>query len=129
MKTLTVREWKEKAVNLYGIKMRDWLFVCPQCKQAQSLNDFIVNNVPEPTTKFYYSCIGRWVQGRGCNWTLGGLFQFHETEVISEDGDKVPVFEFAGASNQYPVSSNQYQESSNQQPVSSIKNQVTSNKL
>jgi len=122
MKTLTLQEWKEEGTKLYGEKMGNWLFVCPQCKQIQSLKDFVEKNVPEPTTKFYYSCIGRWVENRGCNWTLGGLFQIHETEVISEDGDKVPVFEFAGlpepaSSIQNPASKIEHQESSNQYPA------------
>jgi hypothetical protein len=100
--------------------MGNWLFVCPQCKQIQSLKDFVENNVPEPTTKFYYSCIGRWVENRGCNWTLGGLFQIHETEVISEDGDKVPVFEFAGLPE--PASRIEHPESRIEHPVSNKSN-------
>ncbi len=57
--------------------------------------DFIENNVSEPDGKFYFSCIGRWVKDRGCDWTLGGLLQIHNTEVVTDDGDTVPVFDFA----------------------------------
>jgi hypothetical protein len=31
----------------------------------------------------------------GCNWTLGGLFQMHALEVVTEDGERHPRFEVA----------------------------------
>lgn len=58
----------------------------------------------------YFSCIGRFdtripkddvgtildkKPKSPCNYTLGGLFCFAKTFVISESGEKIPVFEFA----------------------------------
>lgn len=93
LKTSSLEEWKSEAKNRYGENSDDWKFECPHCHQTQSKRDFKDNDV-EPEGRFYFSCIGRWVEGRGCNWTLGGLFQIHTREVIAEDGSKVPVFDF-----------------------------------
>jgi hypothetical protein len=94
MKTLTAEEWKTKGTMLFGDDVDNWQFQCPICKQSQSLAEFKAAGVLSPRDKFYFSCIGRWVEGRGCDWTLGGLLRIHETEVIAEDGDVVPVLEF-----------------------------------
>lgn len=95
IKTLTFPEWQKKAIDLYGEDIKKWKFRCPACKEIQTLQDFIDHNIPDPDTLFYFSCIGRWVEGRGCNWTLGGLFPIHQTEVIDELGQEHPVMEFA----------------------------------
>jgi hypothetical protein len=95
MEVLTLEEWFAKAVKLYGSDKKNWKFKCPNCGQTQSLNDFLENSVSKPDEKFYFSCIGRWVKDRGCDWTLGGLLKIHSVEVISKEGKKVPVFEFA----------------------------------
>ncbi|MBT0607619.1 VVA0879 family protein [Aequorivita echinoideorum] len=94
-KTLTLQEWRSEAEPKFGKDVKKWKFKCPSCGESQTLQEFIDAKIEEPTKKFYYSCIGRWVEKRGCKWTLGGLLQIHETEVISEEGDKIPVFEFS----------------------------------
>ena len=30
---------------------------------------------------------------QGCDWTLGGMFQLHKLEVVTEDGEHYPRFE------------------------------------
>jgi len=55
---------------------------------------------------FGFSCVGRFTgagnppkpedkgkEQKGCNWTLGGLFQMHDLEVVTPDGKKHPCFE------------------------------------
>lgn len=88
-------EWKEKAIELYGKDRNQWKFKCPSCGGIQTCQDFIDHKIEEPDTKFHFSCIGRWVKGRGCDWTLGGLFRIHKLEVIDPEGNKHSVFEFA----------------------------------
>jgi len=95
MVVIPVKEWKEKAKKLFGPELKQWKFKCASCGETQTAQDFIDNKVKDWEGKFYFSCIGRWVKGRGCDWTLGGLFQIHKTEVINEDGEKISVFEFA----------------------------------
>lgn len=99
MKVLSLQKWKEQAEQLFGTDIKQWKFQCCSCKQTQTLQDFINAGVEEPTDKFYFSCIGRWNENRGCKWTLGGLLQIHTTEVTSEEGKNIPVFEFAIESN------------------------------
>jgi len=42
-----------------------------------------------------FSCVGRFDPDKGCDWTMGGLFQLHELEVVTEDGKHNPRFEVA----------------------------------
>lgn len=95
LRTLSLDEWRAEAVSRFGEDAKKWVFVCASCGEKQTLADFIAAGIESPETKAFFSCIGRYVKGRGCDWTLGGLFQIHHTEVINENGDPVPVFEFA----------------------------------
>lgn len=95
MVTMTLEEWKEKGKKLFGTDdFKQWLFVCPHCGNIQSCKDF-EGLVDTPEDYAYFSCIGRFKKGVGCVWTLGGLFQIHEIEVIDKEGKKHPCFEFA----------------------------------
>lgn len=69
-------------------------FKCPNCGNTQTARDFIDNDIEEPNNKVYFSCIGRYVKGKGCDWTLGGLFQIHKVSVL-KDAQVFPVFEIA----------------------------------
>jgi len=40
-----------------------------------------------------FSCIGRFDEKRGCDWTLGGFFQMH-TSIIKDVEHERPVFDF-----------------------------------
>lgn len=79
--------------------------VCPRCKCVQSAQDLIKSGAGDDfaaVEKYLgYSCVGRWMgagsarkepDGLPCNWTLGGLFQLHELEVITPDGEAHPRF-------------------------------------
>lgn len=72
-------------------------FVCPHCKTPQSAKDLIEvgagKDFDEVEKYLGFSCIGRFTNDRGCDWTLGGLFQLHELEIILEDGTVCPRFE------------------------------------
>jgi hypothetical protein len=94
MKKLTLQDWKKEGEKLYGTDMKKWKFVCAQCGETQTLQDFIDNKVKNPEERFFFSCIGRWDKKRGCDWTLGGLLTIHKTEVINEENKTVAVFEF-----------------------------------
>lgn len=95
MKTITLEEWRALAEPKYGKDIKSWKFKCASCGETQTLQEFIDYGIPEADTRFFFSCIGRWVKERGCKWTLGGLLSIHTTEVISQEGEKIAVFEFA----------------------------------
>lgn len=97
-KVLSLEEWKEKGKKIFGTDdYKEWKFVCPACKNIQSFKDF-EGLVDDPLDVFYFSCIGRYKKGVGCDWTLGGLLQIHETEVTDREGENHPVMEFADRS-------------------------------
>ena len=87
-------EWIARATELYGEDPNSWRFKCPHCGGVQTRQDFLDVGMGEPDDVFFFSCIGRYTEGRGCDWTLGGLFQIHTSEVTADNGDDVPVFEF-----------------------------------
>ena len=80
---------------------------CPICCTVQSGADLIAvgARVEFDAVQHYlgFSCIGRLTgadghvkgapPGKSCNWTLGGLLQMHELEVITENGERHPHFE------------------------------------
>lgn len=87
-------DWVKELTSRFGKNPKKWAFECPSCKNVQTIQDFIDFGIEEPETKVFMSCIGRWVKGKACDWTLGGLLQIHKTTVIKE-GQAVPVFETA----------------------------------
>jgi hypothetical protein len=100
MKTYQLADWLAEAKRSFGEPSAKWKFQCPMCGHIQSGEDFIAAGIEDYNTKVFFSCIGRWTNTdknakNPCNWTLGGLFQFHKAEVIDEEGKARPVFEFA----------------------------------
>lgn len=84
-------------VDSQGHKDRfDATFQCPACKTLQSGNDLVraTGLSREEVQKWLgYSCIGRFNEEvKGCDWTLGGLLQIHELEVLTDDGNVHPHF-------------------------------------
>ena len=107
MKKITHKEWLAEAEAKFGKDPKGWKFICPVCKTVQSIQDFLDLGVDKETIQgqIGFSCIGRqknsgpWKKkdkpGKGCDWTLGGLFQFHTLEIQTDDGKSHPQFEFA----------------------------------
>lgn len=105
MKTLTVEEFRAE-LKKQNVPNTEIKFVCPMCGTVQSANDLIAAGAGktfEDVEKYIgFSCVGRFTgagsprkkpDGKPCNWTLGGLFQFHKLEVITPDGKHHPHFE------------------------------------
>lgn len=106
MKTMTHPEYIA-ALKAQGVPREHLAFRCPMCGTVQSAHDLIAAGAGEDFEaiegRLGFSCVGRLTgagspsstkgQGIGCNWTLGGLFQMHELEVITEDGKHHPSFE------------------------------------
>lgn len=90
-------DWFAKGEELFGKDIRNWKFVCPMCKTVQTPQELLDLGISDEEARGLtaFSCIGRFTKDKGCDWTLGGLFQIHEMEVILSDGMSHPVFEFA----------------------------------
>ena len=95
MITLTLEEYVS-ALKSQNVDMNDATVQCPKCKTLQSISDLLnsgaCKNVDEAMKYFGFSCIGRYDNKKGCDWTLGGLFQFHELEILYPDGSIGPRF-------------------------------------
>lgn len=93
-----------------GVKDRqDIAFRCVICGTVQSMRSMIDAGVEPARVEnvIGFSCEGRWRNAgpanngrpgkgvRGCDWTLGGLFQLHRLEVTTPDGKTHPSFELA----------------------------------
>jgi len=107
MKTMSLKEYMDEAKKRFGTEPINWKFVCPICKTEQTAADLVAAGVDRKEVENYigFSCIGRWTNagpckkadkpGKGCDWTLGGLFQLHELEIITDDGVHHPRFALA----------------------------------
>lgn len=92
-------DWRAKGHALFGPDQKQWRFKCPNCGTIQTVQDFLdlpmfKSNPSNAQGYIAFSCIGRFVEGKGCNWTLGGLFQIHKTEVLMKGAPPRRVFEF-----------------------------------
>lgn len=111
MQTMTIPEF-HAAQKGQGVQSReDLAFRCPVCGTIQSARSLIAagaGDTFESVERFLgFSCVGRFTNagphksdspaGKGCDWTLGGLFQLHCLEVVDEDGGRHPRFEPATA--------------------------------
>lgn len=110
MKQLSHEEFKSY-IKSQCVEREDFAFICPMCGTVQSANSLISagagTNFDEVSKYLAFSCVGRFTgkgssfdendKKHGCNWTLGGLFQLHKLEVITEDGKAHPSFEPASA--------------------------------
>ena len=98
MKKLSHREWINEAIELFGKDSKNWSFVCPSCGHIQSIKSVLEHNpsldLKDVQNWIHYNCEGRYNEGNGCNWTLGGLFHIHKIEIIY-NGKNIPSFEFA----------------------------------
>jgi hypothetical protein len=74
----------------------DCKFVCPQCGNHASPNDF--KRADSDPDKAPQMCIGRVKENEGCDWAAFGLLDICTVHILMEDGRRVPVFEFAETS-------------------------------
>ena len=99
---MTQEEWWDEGVSLYGDDFSDWELICPACGTVQKPKDFLDMGMSKEESVPYvgFSCIGRFEKStKGCDWTLGGLFQIHELEIVTDTGHKSAFFEFATEEN------------------------------
>ncbi|UOW93716.1 hypothetical protein SEA_WRIGLEY_53 [Gordonia phage Wrigley] len=97
----------------FGDDPKAWSFICPQCKDVASAQDFskalsAIGSDDDASQHLGQVCIGRLLgalnreqpaggyQGRGCDWAAFGLFRGPEF-VIMPDGREVASFAVAPA--------------------------------
>ena len=107
MENIEIKDFIAEAEARFGENRKKWKFICPICGTPQSAEDLVAAGVDKAKVSDYvgFSCIGRWTDagphkkgdkpGKGCDWTLGGLFRLHKLEIEDEKGKKHPHFELA----------------------------------
>lgn len=97
VRSVTLDEFHQEMRSQGTASIEEVTFRCPRCGTLQSANDLIAagagENLEEVERYLAFSCVGRWTDEMGCDWTLGGLFQIHEYEVVTDDGARHPRFE------------------------------------
>lgn len=107
MKTMTIDDLHMACIEQANENLQV-AFKCPMCGCLQTGQDFIdagaATNSDQAMGYAGFSCLGRFTKAEGprkkpdgkrCNWTLGGLFQMHKLEVVTQDGQSHPHFELA----------------------------------
>lgn len=93
---MKVSEYLDTLRERFGSDPKNWKVICPMCKTIQSVQEFHEAGIIPADGVFGYSCIGRFSRvKKGCNWTLGGLFQAHTLILIDTEGNEHPRFEIA----------------------------------
>jgi hypothetical protein len=118
VETITLDE-AHKRMDAQGVShARHYAFRCPICATVQSLASLVGAGADPETVERYiaFSCEGRFSGAgpaarrddksakaekrravRGCDWTLGGLFQLNKLAIAYPDGKTSPSFEIASA--------------------------------
>lgn len=108
LRRLTLAEFHD-AIRAQGVPRVNVAAKCPMCGTVQSMADLIAagaGSTEDEVEKYMgFSCVGRFTNagphrrgmppGRGCDWTLGGLFTIHKLEVVTPDDERHPRFELA----------------------------------
>jgi hypothetical protein len=108
MKVVPLQEYLD-AATAQGVPREHIALKCSMCGTVQSATDLIKagagKDFDDVEGFLGFSCVGRFTNagplekgakpGKGCDWTLGGLFSLHKLEVVTEDGKHHPRFELA----------------------------------
>lgn len=94
-------------LDLQGVERDHYAFSCPSCKTVQSMASLMKTGMTSDDARVNigFSCIGRYTgagpwkrgdaPGKGCDWTLGGLFKIHQLEIVDSEGRIHPYFKIA----------------------------------
>lgn len=107
MQTMTLEQFRETLKSQGVPNHEHFAFMCPMCETVQSGADLVDAGAGadfDSIEKYLgFSCVGRFTgqkftreskgAGKGCDWTLGGLFRTHKLEVVTHDGERHPRFE------------------------------------
>lgn len=107
LRRLTIPEFHAELKGQGVPSHEDFAFRCPMCGTVQSARSLIAAGAGasfDEVERFLgWSCVGRWTNagppaakaapGKGCDWTLGGLFRLHKLVVVDEKGGEHPRFE------------------------------------
>lgn len=93
---IKINDWLEFGKLLFGDDYKKWKFKCAKCGNIQSVDSITEHNpkLEFGHSKVYFCCEGIFNKKYGCNWSLNGKIQIHKIEIIGENGNSNPAFEF-----------------------------------
>jgi hypothetical protein len=92
------KEFGDEARRRFGPDRGSWRFICPVCKHEEPARSWM--EVGHPSSAGF-SCIGRWVRRRGCDYAGGGFFKLNPNIVLWDDGHEMQVMALAGVPHEY----------------------------
>jgi len=95
MLTQSLDQWQTEMKARFPHGSETVAFQCPSCKRETTIKEFKEAGVSEQLAP--QECIGRHVQGLGCDWTAYGLMKTmgYGRSIIMPDGKIIEVFDFA----------------------------------
>lgn len=96
--TMTEAAWRKLGEQLFGADPASWRFRCPACEivmsitRAHGLSDDDKAKLRAAGWVIEQECIGRYLEGRGCDWCAYGLFK--GPFFVMRADRKTPVFGF-----------------------------------
>lgn len=96
--TMTEAEWRALGEKLFGPNLDRWRFKCPTCGHVMSVEKARAMPADEKAKlrggwSIEQECVGRYVNGTGCDWCAYGLFS-GPFFVERDGGGRTPVFGF-----------------------------------
>lgn len=91
----TIDQWRKEVEARFGSYAEDYKFICPRCGRVNVGREFKKAGARADDTA--QCCIGRFAEGKGCDWAAFGLFGTlgRGDVVIFPNGKKAEVFRMA----------------------------------
>lgn len=96
MALVTSEQWEKVGRELYGENKHDWQFQCPSCGNVQSVA-LAKKKWPELEGigwQPWSECVGRYLEGHGCDWAAYGLFRGPLEIQHPESSKPIAAFDF-----------------------------------
>jgi len=90
---ITKQQYFDELIEKHGSFKDNWACVCPKCGNVQTIAEFKDHDIDPNNVN--YACIGRYVEGRGCDFVIDSLVKNHPLEVIMDDQTIALSFEIA----------------------------------
>lgn len=97
MTRVSQEQWEAMGLELYGENKQDWQFQCPMCGLIQSvaLAKLLWPELEGKGWQAWGECVGRYLEGVGCDWAAYGLFR-GPLEIVHPKASKpIAAFDFA----------------------------------
>lgn len=99
---MSQENWLNLGKKIYGENLLNYKFKCPSCGRIASGEEY--KNAGAKPKDMCQCCISRFLKDSDCRWAAFGLFDICKIRVITPKGEEIPVFEYAGLSEEDYIS-------------------------